>query len=156
MYKNTYSKQLPPPFLEMTCRSHIAIKIKMKLNPRFSSLDWFTISAIKLHKSWLIYTNGNDLHTSCNRPSISGRRHIQIIFISKWFAFADNLWYDKREAIFRQVLTLDTDIGWCKISKRYFQKDIEKSFQEVIHISLKPHQFFSFSNISTNTVTRDI
>ena len=40
-----------------------------------------------------------------------------------------------------------------KISIRRFLKDIENSFQEVTHIGLEPNQFFSFKNISTNTVT---
>ena len=43
-----------------------------------------------------------------------------------------------------------------KISKRHFSKDIENSFQEVTHIGPKPHQFFSFQNISTNTIARGI
>ena len=46
--------------------------------------------------------------------------------------------------------------AWRKISKRHFSKGIENSFQEVTHIGLKPHQFFSFENISTNTVARDV
>ena len=47
-------------------------------------------------------------------------------------------------------------LTWWKISKHHFLKDIENSFHEVTHIGLEPHQFFSFKNISTNTVARDI
>ena len=43
-----------------------------------------------------------------------------------------------------------------KISKRHFLRDIKKSFQEDTPIGPEPHQFFSFSNISTNTVARGI
>ena len=43
-----------------------------------------------------------------------------------------------------------------KISKRHFLRDIEKSFQEVTPIGPEPHQFFSFWNISTNTIARGI
>ena len=43
-----------------------------------------------------------------------------------------------------------------RISKCHFFKDIANSFHEVTHIGLEPHQFFSFWNISTNTVARDI
>ena len=43
-----------------------------------------------------------------------------------------------------------------KISKRRFFQDIKNSFQWVIGNGLKPTQFFSFQNISTNTVTRDV
>ena len=47
-------------------------------------------------------------------------------------------------------------LAWWKISKRHFFKDIANSFHEVTHLSLEPHQFFSFQNISTNTVARDV
>ena len=43
-----------------------------------------------------------------------------------------------------------------KNSKCHFFKDIANSFHEVTHIGLEPHQFFSFKNISTNTVARDV
>ena len=43
-----------------------------------------------------------------------------------------------------------------KNSKRHFLGDISKSFQEVTPIGPEPHQFFSFSNISTNMVARGI
>ena len=43
-----------------------------------------------------------------------------------------------------------------KISKRHFLRDIEKSFQEVTSIGLEPRHFFSFENISTNTVARGV
>ena len=43
-----------------------------------------------------------------------------------------------------------------KISKRRFFQDIKNSFQWVIGNGLKPTQFFSFQNISTNTVARDV
>ena len=43
-----------------------------------------------------------------------------------------------------------------KISKHHFLRDIEKSLQEVTPMGPEPHQFFSFSNISTNTVARGI
>ena len=47
-------------------------------------------------------------------------------------------------------------LGSAKILKCHFLKDIENSFHEVTHIGLEPHQFFSFQNISTNTVARDV
>ena len=43
-----------------------------------------------------------------------------------------------------------------KNSKRHFLKDIENSFHQVNHIGLEPHQNFSFWNISTHTVARDV
>ena len=43
-----------------------------------------------------------------------------------------------------------------KISKRRFFQDIKNSFQWVIGNGLKPTQFFSFQNTSTNTVARDV
>ena len=43
-----------------------------------------------------------------------------------------------------------------KISKRRFFQDIKNSFQWVIGNGLKPTQFFSFQNISTNTVAREV
>ena len=43
-----------------------------------------------------------------------------------------------------------------KNSKTPFFKGIENSFHEFTHIGLEPHQIFSFYNISTNTVARDI
>ena len=43
-----------------------------------------------------------------------------------------------------------------KISKRHFLRDIEKSFQEITPIGPEPHQFFSFYNISINTVARGV
>ena len=43
-----------------------------------------------------------------------------------------------------------------KNSKRHFLRDISKSFQEVNSMGPEPHQFFSFSNISTNMVARGI
>ena len=43
-----------------------------------------------------------------------------------------------------------------KNSKRHFLRDISKSFQEVTPMGPEPHQFFSFSNISTNMVARGI
>ena len=43
-----------------------------------------------------------------------------------------------------------------KNSKCHFLRDISKSFQEVTPMSPEPHQFFSFSNISTNMVARGI
>ena len=43
-----------------------------------------------------------------------------------------------------------------KISKRRFFQDIKNSFQWVIGNGLKPTQFFSFQNILTNTVARDV
>ena len=60
------------------------------------------------------------------------------------------------------VVVLDVDVvkvdtlAQQKNSKRHFLKDIENSFHEVTHIGLEPHQFFSFQNISTNTVARDV
>ena len=41
-----------------------------------------------------------------------------------------------------------------KNSKRHILRDISKSFQEVTPMDPEPHQFFSFSNISTNMVAR--
>ena len=43
-----------------------------------------------------------------------------------------------------------------KFAKRHFFGDIENSFHKVTHTGLEPHQFFSFENISTNTVARDV
>ena len=43
-----------------------------------------------------------------------------------------------------------------KNPKRHFFRDIQNSFHEVTHIGLEPHQFFSFWNISTNTVARAV
>ena len=43
-----------------------------------------------------------------------------------------------------------------KISKRHFFEDIWDSFNEGTHIGPEPHQLFSFWDISTNTVARDI
>ena len=42
------------------------------------------------------------------------------------------------------------------ISKCHFLGDIGKSFQEVTPIGLKPHHFFSFENISKNTLARGV
>ena len=47
-------------------------------------------------------------------------------------------------------------LGLVKNFKTPFLQDIENSFHEVTHIGLEPHQFFSFQNISTNTVARDV
>ena len=46
-------------------------------------------------------------------------------------------------------------LGSVKNFKTPISKDISNSFHEVTHIGLESHQFFSFQNISTNTVTRD-
>ena len=44
-----------------------------------------------------------------------------------------------------------------KISKCHFFRGIENSFREVTHtIGLEPRQYFSFQNISTNTVARGL
>ena len=44
-----------------------------------------------------------------------------------------------------------------KISKCHFFRGIENSFREVTHtIGLEPRQYFSFQNISTNTVARGV
>ena len=56
---------------------------------------------------------------------------------------------------FVDIVKMDA-LAWWKISKHHFIKDIENSFHEVTHIGLKPHQFFSFWNILTNTVARAI
>ena len=56
---------------------------------------------------------------------------------------------------FVDILKMDA-LAWWKISKHHFIKDIENSFHEVTHIGLKPHQFFSFWNILTNTVARTV
>ena len=53
------------------------------------------------------------------------------------------------------VLKVDA-LAWQKNSKRHFLEDISKSFQEVTPMGPQPHQFFSFSNISTNMVARGI
>ena len=61
-----------------------------------------------------------------------------------------------------KILTLYMDIlkvgalARRKNSKHHFLRDISKSFQEVTPIDPEPHQFFSFSNISTNMVARGI
>ena len=56
---------------------------------------------------------------------------------------------------FVDIVKMDA-LAWWKISKHHFIKDIENSFHEVTHIGLKPHQFFSFWNILTNTVARAV
>ena len=43
-----------------------------------------------------------------------------------------------------------------KIWKRHFFADIQNSFQQVTGNGLKPTQFFSFQNISTNKVPRGV
>ena len=43
-----------------------------------------------------------------------------------------------------------------KNKKRQFFRDIENSFQGFTPIGPEPHRFFSFENISTNTVARDV
>ena len=43
-----------------------------------------------------------------------------------------------------------------KISKRHFFEDIWNSFHEGTQMGPEPHQLFSFWDISTNTVARDI
>ena len=53
------------------------------------------------------------------------------------------------------IVKVDT-LARCKISKRHFLEDIENSFHEVTHIGLKPHQFSSFQNVSTNAVARGV
>ena len=53
------------------------------------------------------------------------------------------------------ILKVDA-LAWRKNSKRHFLGDISKSFQEVTPMGPEPHQFFSFSNISTNMVARGI
>ena len=53
------------------------------------------------------------------------------------------------------ILKVDA-LAWQKNSKRHFLGDISKSFQEVIPMGPEPHQFLSFSNISTNMVARGI
>ena len=50
----------------------------------------------------------------------------------------------------------DGRLGRQKNQKRHFLRDISKSFQEVTPMGPEPHQFFSFSNISTNWVARGI
>ena len=47
-------------------------------------------------------------------------------------------------------------LGLAKKFKPPFFGHIENSFHEVTHMGLKPHQIFSFENISTNTVARGI
>ena len=53
------------------------------------------------------------------------------------------------------IVNVDALARW-KISKCHFFKDIANSFHEVTHLSLEPHHFFSFQNISTNTIARDV
>ena len=53
------------------------------------------------------------------------------------------------------ILKVDA-LAWQKNSKRHFFGDIENSFHELTHIGLEPHQFFSFQNISTNTLARGV
>ena len=53
------------------------------------------------------------------------------------------------------ILKVDT-LARQKNSKRHFLRDIEKSFQEDTPMGPEPHHFFSFDNISTNTVARGI
>ena len=40
--------------------------------------------------------------------------------------------------------------------KHHFLRDIENSFHEVTHKGQESHQFFSFQNISTNTLARGV
>ena len=47
-------------------------------------------------------------------------------------------------------------LGSAKKFKMPFFEDIENSFHQMTHIGPEPHQFFSFLNISTNTVARGI
>ena len=58
-------------------------------------------------------------------------------------------------ALIMDILKVDA-LAWRKNSKRHFLRDISKSFQEVTPMGPEPHQFFSFSNISTNMVARGI
>ena len=53
------------------------------------------------------------------------------------------------------ILKVDA-LAWWNFSKRQFLRDIKNSFHQVTHTGLEPHQFFSFWNISTNTVARDV
>ena len=53
------------------------------------------------------------------------------------------------------ILKVDA-LAQQKNSKRHFLEDISKYFQEVTPMGQEPHQFFSFSNISTNMVARGI
>ena len=53
------------------------------------------------------------------------------------------------------ILKVDPQ-AFQKNQKSYIFRDIKKSFQEVIPIGPEPHQFFSFQNISTNTVARGV
>ena len=59
-----------------------------------------------------------------------------------------------QESLWERTLWLLIDTAG--ISKRHFLKDIENFFHEVTPIGLKPHQNFSFDNISTNIVARDV
>ena len=59
------------------------------------------------------------------------------------------------EALAVDVMKMDA-LARQKNQKRHFLKDISKSFQEVTPMGPEPHQFFSFSNISTNMVARGI
>ena len=53
------------------------------------------------------------------------------------------------------IMKVDTLV--CqKISKSHFLKDIENFLHEVTHIGPEPAQFFSFLDILTNTVTKDV
>ena len=57
--------------------------------------------------------------------------------------------------LFMDILKVDA-LAWQKNSKSHFFGDIKNSFHEVTHIGLEPHQFFSFQNISTNTLARGV
>ena len=52
-------------------------------------------------------------------------------------------------------LALDSAL-FQKISKHHFFKDIQNFFHWVADVGPEPHQFFFFSNISTNMVARGI
>ena len=78
------------------------------------------------------------------KQSVSTLRRLQILAISKRFL-----------TLFMDILKVDA-LARQKNSKRHFLEDISKSFQEVTPMGPEPHQFFSFSNISTNMVARGI
>ena len=62
---------------------------------------------------------------------------------------------EKKVSLIMDILKVDA-LARQKNSKRHFFGDISKSFQEVTPMGPEPHQFFSFSNISTNMVARGI
>ena len=81
--------------------------------------------------------------------------------------FGGSIWFKYRLKHFKWAMNASwkfrhEPLNWpgqltrSKILKTPFFKDISNSFHRVTRYGLKPLQFFSFENISTNTVARGI